>query len=75
MPGDFITLAEENGQIVAIGRWVIEEACRLGRRWQDELGDPSFGISVNLSARQFQHPDLVTDVKEALATTGSTRPE
>jgi len=70
MPADFITLAEENGQIVAIGRWVIEEACRLGRRWQDQLDDPSFGMSVNLSARQFQHPDLVRDVKAALAATG-----
>jgi diguanylate cyclase (GGDEF)-like protein len=70
MPADFITLAEENGQIVAIGRWVIEEACRLGRRWQDQLGDPDFGISVNLSARQFQHPDLVRDVKAALLATG-----
>jgi diguanylate cyclase (GGDEF)-like protein len=70
MPADFITLAEENGQIVAIGRWVIEEACRLGRRWQDQLNDPAFGISVNLSARQFQHPDLVRDVKAALASTG-----
>jgi diguanylate cyclase (GGDEF)-like protein len=70
MPADFITLAEENGQIVAIGRWVIEEACRLGKRWQDQLGDPTFGMSVNLSARQFQHPDLVRDVKAALAATG-----
>jgi len=70
MPADFITLAEENGQIVAIGRWVIEEACRLGRRWQDQLGDPKFGISVNLSARQFQHPDLVRDVTAALAASG-----
>jgi diguanylate cyclase (GGDEF)-like protein len=72
MPADFINLAEENGQIVAIGRWVIEEACRLGRRWQEQLGDPKFGISVNLSARQFQHPDLVHDVKAALAATGLT---
>ena len=70
MPADFITLAEENGQIVAIGRWVIEEACRFARRWQDQLGDPTFGISVNLSARQFQHPDLVRDVLAALAATG-----
>jgi len=70
MPADFITLAEENGQIVTIGRWVIEEACRLGRRWQDQLNDPTFGISVNLSARQFQHPDLVRDVKAALASSG-----
>jgi EAL domain-containing protein (putative c-di-GMP-specific phosphodiesterase class I) len=70
MPADFITLAEENGQIVTIGRWVIEESCRLGRRWQDQLGDPTFGISVNLSARQFQHPDLVRDVTAALENTG-----
>jgi diguanylate cyclase (GGDEF)-like protein len=69
-PADFITLAEENGQIVTIGRWVIEESCRLGRRWQDQLGDPTFGISVNLSARQFQHPDLVRDVTAALENTG-----
>jgi diguanylate cyclase (GGDEF)-like protein len=70
MPADFITLAEENGQIVTIGRWVLEESCRLARRWQDQLADPTFGISVNLSARQFQHPDLVRDVTAALENTG-----
>src|SRR6185295_2431906 len=70
MPADFITLAEENGQIVGIGRWVIEEACRLGRSWQDQLNDPKFGISVNLSARQFQDPELVRDVKGALSRSG-----
>jgi diguanylate cyclase (GGDEF)-like protein len=70
MPGDFISLAEETGQIVPIGRWVVEEACRQGRLWQDRLADPSFMISVNLSARQFQHPALVPEVLAAVRSAG-----
>ena len=70
MPTDFISLAEETGQIVPIGRWVVEEACRQARRWQDRLSDRSFGMSVNLSARQFSDPDLVTIVLGAARDAG-----
>ena len=62
MPEDFISLAEETGQIVPIGRWVVEEACRQARRWQDRLAERTFGVSVNLSARQFGDPELVAFV-------------
>ena len=70
MPGDFISLAEETGEIVPIGRWVVEEACRQGRLWQVKLGDPDFSISVNLSARQFQHGGLVPEVLAAVRDSG-----
>ena len=70
MPGDFISLAEETGQIVPIGRWVVDEACRQGRLWQIRLDDPDFAISVNLSARQFQHPGLVPEVLAAIHGSG-----
>jgi len=70
MPSEFIPLAEETGQIVPIGRWVVEEACRQARVWQDRLGQPEFGVSVNLSARQFQHPGLVGEVLDAIDRAG-----
>jgi EAL domain-containing protein (putative c-di-GMP-specific phosphodiesterase class I) len=70
MPGDFISLAEETGQIVPIGRWVVDEACRQGRLWQLKLDDPTFAISVNLSARQFQHSGLVPEVLDAIRISG-----
>ncbi len=67
-PGEFIGLAEETGLILPLGRWVLEEACREAKRW--ELTHPIHGdltVSVNLSARQLQHPSLVADVSEALS--------
>ena len=70
MPGDFIALAEETGLIVPIGRWVLQEACRQTRVWQELIGREDLGISVNLSARQFQHPALLSDILAALASTG-----
>jgi diguanylate cyclase (GGDEF)-like protein len=70
MPADFIALAEESGLIVEVGRWVLEGACRQVRAWQDELDVPHLTVSVNLSARQFQHPDLVAEVGGALAASG-----
>ena len=63
-PLDFIPLAEESGLIVPIGYWVLEEACRGASRWP-RRGSP-LHVSVNLSARQLQEPDLVDRVREAL---------
>jgi diguanylate cyclase (GGDEF)-like protein len=69
-PDRFIPVAEESGLIVPVGRWVLHEACRQGALWAAEgTGDPdAFFVSVNLSARQLTHPDLVEDVAEALGT-------
>jgi diguanylate cyclase (GGDEF)-like protein len=62
-PQEFIPLAEETGLIVPIDRWVLAEACRQGAGWN--AGRP-LAISVNLSARQLQQPDLTEVVAGAL---------
>ena len=72
-PSEFITAAEETGLIAPLGRWVISEACRQVRRWQERYpGDSSPRVSVNLSARQFQNPGLVEEVAEALRESSLT---
>ncbi len=71
LPNDFIPLAEETGLIVALGRWVLQEACQQARFWQ--LQHPQadgMRISVNIAAKQFQHVDLVEDVSAALKEAG-----
>jgi diguanylate cyclase (GGDEF)-like protein/PAS domain S-box-containing protein len=68
-PDRFIPLAEENGLIVPLGQWVLQEACQQARSWQDHYGMP-VRMSVNLSPRQFHQHDLVSTVEEALAATG-----
>jgi EAL domain-containing protein (putative c-di-GMP-specific phosphodiesterase class I) len=65
-PNDFIPVAEETGLIVPIGRWVLEEACRQVATWVHELPTPAISVSVNLSARQFEHPGLLGDIERAL---------
>ena len=70
-PVDFIPLAEETGMIVPIGAWVLKEACRQVKLWQDRLcPDRALLLSVNVSARQFQSPDLVETVANVLKETG-----
>jgi diguanylate cyclase len=64
-PGEFIPLAEECGLIGAIGQWVIQEACRQARAWQDD-GVPALRVSVNLSASQFRESALVDNIRHAL---------
>jgi EAL domain-containing protein (putative c-di-GMP-specific phosphodiesterase class I) len=56
-PAQFISIAEERGLIVPIGEWVLREACRQNKAWQD-AGLPSITIAVNLSALQFQQTNL-----------------
>ena len=68
-PGRFIPLAEETGLIGALGAWVLREACRQGKCWID-AGLPPLSLSVNLSAHQIHHGDLVMTVTETLRETG-----
>nr|WP_093791607.1 EAL domain-containing protein [Streptomyces sp. cf124] len=70
-PNRFISLAEEDGSIVQLGRWILATACRQARRWQTDHPDraPIF-VSVNVAVRQVWDSDLVADVAEILAETG-----
>jgi diguanylate cyclase len=68
-PDQFIPLAEESGLIVSIGEWVLREACRQVRAWQD-LGLPAIRVAVNVSALQFRRLDLVETVRRALSDAG-----
>jgi diguanylate cyclase (GGDEF)-like protein len=70
LPADFIELAEETGEILPIGRWVIAEGCRRVRAWQTRYDLPELRLYVNLSARQFRDPGLVPMIVSALARTG-----
>jgi diguanylate cyclase (GGDEF)-like protein len=67
-PAHFISIAEVSGLIVPIGEWVIREACRQVRQWQTQLDLP-LTVAVNLSARQFQHPDLVAQIRSIILDT------
>jgi EAL domain-containing protein (putative c-di-GMP-specific phosphodiesterase class I) len=70
-PLDFIPLAEETGLIVPIGNWVLREACRRAIELQERFPtDPPLHMAVNLSARQLQRPEVVSDVGLALMETG-----
>jgi diguanylate cyclase (GGDEF)-like protein/PAS domain S-box-containing protein len=68
-PLEFIPLAEESGLIVPLGKWVLEEACRYGARLHAETGRRT-RMSVNVSARQLQHPDFTSHVESALERSG-----
>jgi diguanylate cyclase (GGDEF)-like protein len=71
MPGEFVTLAEDTGLIVPIGRWVLHAACQAARDWQRRFPlQPRPFLSVNLSVRQLQQPDLLEDVAGALDASG-----
>ncbi len=73
-PTDFIPLAEENGLILELGRWILESACRQARAWQEATGRETLSISVNLSGRQIVDPDLAADVGRILAESGLAPP-
>ncbi|MGH2354897.1 MAG: putative bifunctional diguanylate cyclase/phosphodiesterase [Chloroflexota bacterium] len=70
-PAEFIPLAEQNGLIVQVGQWVLDQACRQLRAWRTHYpGVPPLTMSVNLSARQFQQPDLADVISGILRETG-----
>ncbi|SCK20009.1 bifunctional diguanylate cyclase/phosphodiesterase [Streptomyces sp. WMMB 322] len=69
-PNRFIGLAEENGAVVPLGRWVLEESCRQARKWMLGHPGPPAYISVNVAVRQVWDSDLVADVRRVLEETG-----
>ncbi|REK56558.1 MAG: PAS domain S-box protein [Thermobacillus sp.] len=68
-PADFIPAAEENGLIIPIGRWVLREACRQNKAWQDAGYEP-VPVAVNISARQFMAVGFTDTVRSVLEETG-----
>jgi diguanylate cyclase (GGDEF)-like protein/PAS domain S-box-containing protein len=71
MPLEFIPVAEETGLIIPLGQWVLREACRQIRVWQLQFRkDPPLSVNVNLSAKQFAQPELVTEISRILQETG-----
>jgi len=71
LPAEFIHIAEETGLIAPLGHWVLEEACRQLRQWQD-LSDryQSLSVNVNLSCKQFSQANLIERIKSVLEETG-----
>ena len=70
-PGRLIEIAEENGSILSIGRWVLRETCAQAGRWLREgLASSSMFFGVNVSAREVQQPGFVEGVRDALRETG-----
>ena len=67
-PSSFISIAEETGLIIPIGKWVLKTACEQNKLWTSQ-GLPPLRVSVNLSAIQFQQPDLPLLVQEVLTET------
>jgi diguanylate cyclase (GGDEF)-like protein/excisionase family DNA binding protein len=70
LPVDFIALAEESELIVAIGRVILEKACRQAHQWRARWPDENLVMSVNLSPRQFLDPDLANGIGQVLRTSG-----
>ncbi len=71
MPRDFVPLAEDTGLILPIGAWILHEACRYARRWQDAFPDAEpVRVCVNLSGKQLRHTRVVQDVRNALDNAG-----
>lgn len=68
-PDEFIPIAEDTGMILPIGRWVLERACRTAVTIRQQYDQP-FRVAVNLSARQFDDPDLVQQIEQTLSDTG-----
>lgn len=69
-PIEFLPSAEATGLMREIGRWVLREACRQGRIWQDQLGERRMVVAVNLSPGQFRDPRLLDDIAAILDETG-----
>ncbi|MBA1145858.1 EAL domain-containing protein [Ectothiorhodospiraceae bacterium WFHF3C12] len=70
-PAEFIGLAEETNLIAPLGQWVLETACRQLASWAEASATAGLSLSVNVSARQFEHPGFVDEVCQALERSGA----
>ena len=71
LPQDFIPVAEETGLIISLDWWIVREACRQMRCWQDTFKNlPDLTICVNLSSKHFALPKIVDKIQQTLETTG-----
>ena len=70
-PAEFISLAEETGLILPLGRWVLETACAQLAAWATKSDTAPLALAVNISAREFHHPDFARRVLEVLDQTGA----
>lgn len=70
-PAQFIPIAEASGLILPIGQWVLQQACAQLSAWAGQPHTRHVELAVNVSARQFRHPDFVTQVCQALKQSGA----
>ncbi|MFH0794294.1 MAG: EAL domain-containing protein, partial [bacterium] len=69
-PKDFVSLAEETGLVIQLGAWVLGEACRQMSEWQSTFKtDPPLSVSVNLSGKQFEQPQLAEQIAQIIKDT------
>ena len=69
LPAEFIGLAEEAGLLAEIGQWVLYQACRQNKAWQDQ-GHPAVKVVVNISPRHFRQKDFRHQIRRVLSETG-----
>ena len=67
-PGKFIPIAEETGLILPLGEWVLRTACQQAQAWHQQFSTP-LKVAVNISAHQFDHPELAQTIRQVLAET------
>jgi EAL domain-containing protein (putative c-di-GMP-specific phosphodiesterase class I) len=71
MPGDFLSIAEESGLILPLGKWILDEACQQIMKWHRKYPSlQNVSINVNVSNRQFSQPNFVDDVIKTLQISG-----
>ncbi|HCX83367.1 MAG: hypothetical protein A3E00_07510 [Curvibacter sp. RIFCSPHIGHO2_12_FULL_63_18] len=70
-PMEFIPVAEQTGLIIPLGAWVLEMACRQLAQWAQQVETEALTVAVNVSARQFRHPDFAQQVLDLLHKTGA----
>ncbi|MDB9524875.1 EAL domain-containing protein [Oscillatoria sp. CS-180] len=69
-PSDFIPVVEETGMIIPLGEWILKTACHQIKAWNEQFPDLSLKMSINLSRRQFDQPDLVPQIEAVLSQLG-----